>query len=136
MVEITISYEGDLHCQAQHGPSGRTLETDAPKDNQGRGESFSPTDLVATALGTCMGTIIGIVAQRHQLDLRGTKITVQKEMTSSPPRRIGRLTTEIHLPIPANHPQRALLESAALGCPVHHSLHPDIEKPVTFHYEG
>lgn len=136
MVEISISYEGDLHCKAQHGPSGRILETDAPVDNQGRGESFSPTDLVATALGSCMATILGIVAKRHDLDLRGTKITVQKEMSTNAPRRISRLTTEIHIPIPENHPQRALLETSAKTCPVYHSLHPEIEKLVTFHYQG
>ena len=133
MVDISISYEGDLHCKAQHGPSGSILETDAPTDNQGKGEAFSPTDLVATALGTCMGTIIGIVAKRHDLDLKGTKITVKKEMIDAP-RRIGQLICEIHLPISANHPQRALIEAAVRGCPVYHSLHPEISKPITFSY--
>ena len=92
MVKVAIEYSGELHCVATHGPSGRKLETDAPVDNQGKGESFSPTDLVATALGTCMATIMGIYAQRHGIDLRGMKMEVTKEMTQAPPRRrIARL---------------------------------------------
>ena len=132
MVSIAIEYSGDLHCVAKHGPSGRMLETDAPVDNQGRGESFSPTDLVATALGTCMATIMGIYASRHEIDLRGMKIEVIKEMTQTPPRRIARLSTQIWMP-PALERSPAL-ENAALTCPVHQSLHLDIEKPVVFHW--
>lgn len=132
MVRIEIEYQGELHCEAVHGPSGSKLSTDAPVDNHGRGEAFSPTDLVATALGTCMATIMGIVAQRHGIDLRGMRIEVVKEMVASPVRRIGRLSTQIRLPLPADHPQRKLLEQAALSCPVHASLHPEVEKPVEF----
>lgn len=132
MVKIGIEYSGDLHCVATHGPSGRTVETDAPVDNNGRGESFSPTDLVATALGGCMATVMGIYASRHEIDLKGMKIEVSKEMTATPPRRIAKLTTEIWFPagVVKNEP----LERAALTCPVHGSLHPDVEKPVVFHY--
>jgi putative redox protein len=136
MVKISIRYEGDLRCAAAHGPSGRSLLTDAPVDNHGRGESFSPTDLVATALGSCMATIMGIAAERHQLDLRGTDIEVTKVMSVDGPRRIARLQTTIKVPLPPDHPQRALLENAALTCPVHKSLHPEIEKPVDFHWVG
>src|SRR5438093_2949357 len=100
MVKISIEYKGELHCSAKHGPSGAQLETDAPRDNEGKGESFSPTDLVATALGTCMATIMGIYARRHDIDLRGMKIEVSKEMSADTPRRIARLATEIWLPIP------------------------------------
>lgn len=132
MVKIGIEYTGELHCVATHGPSGRTVETDAPVDNHGRGESFSPTDLVATALGGCMATVMGIYAQRHDIDLKGMKIEVIKEMTATPPRRIAKLTTEIWFP-PGVEKNEAL-ERAALTCPVHGSLHPDVEKPVTFHY--
>lgn len=132
MVSIDIVYQGELRCGATHGPSQRTLVTDAPVDNCGKGESFSPTDLVATALGTCMLTIMGIFAQRHDLDLRGTTVTVQKEMTAVPVRRIARLVTEMRLPLAPDHPQRAALERAALTCPVHQSLHPAVEKPVNF----
>ena len=136
MVSIDIIYKGELRCEATHGPSQVQFVTDAPVDNHGRGESFSPTDLVATALGTCMLTIMGIFAQRHEIDLRGTRVTVQKEMTAIPPRRIARLTTEIAIPLPPEHPQRAAIERAALTCPVHQSLHPDVEKPVSFTWSG
>ena len=136
MVEIQIKYLGDLRCEAAHGPSEKTLLTDAPVDNCGRGESFSPTDLVATALGTCIVTTMGIFAQRHGIDLSGAKVTVQKEMTSVPTRRIARLASELILPLPATHPHREALERAALTCPVHQSLHPDVEKPVSFVWSG
>lgn len=136
MVKIDIRYEGGLRCAATHGPSGQTLHTDAPVDNHGRGESFSPTDLVATALGACMATIMGIVAERHQIDLRGMAIEVTKEMSADTPRRIARLTTTIKVPLPAGHPKRTLLENGALTCPVHQSLHADIEKPVEFVWDG
>lgn len=136
MVKIDIRYEGGLRCAATHGPSGQTLHTDAPVDNHGRGESFSPTDLIATALGACMATIMGIVAERHQLDLRGMTIEVTKVMSSDTPRRIARLETVIKVPLPPEHPHRVLLENAALTCPVHKSLHPEIEKPVDFQWVG
>ena len=132
MVKINIEYEGALHCVATHGPSGRTLETDAPVDNHGRGESFSPTDLVATAMGTCMATVMGIYAAAHGLDLRGTRVEVGKEMTQSGTRRIARLATEIWFP--PGLTKNDVLERVALTCPVHQSLHPELEKPVTFHY--
>ena len=134
MVKSTIEYAGDLHCIATHGPSGMRIDTDAPLDNQGRGESFSPTDLVATALGSCMATIMGIAARRLDLDLVGMKIEVSKEMTSSAPRRIARLSTEIWFPVPASADPSKILEKAALTCPVQYTIHPDIEKPVVFHY--
>lgn len=136
MVHIEIEYQGGLRCQAKHGPSGMTLQTDAPVDNQGKGEAFSPTDLVATALGTCMMTVMGIFAARHGIDLAGTKISVTKEMTAVPVRRIAKITTEIRVPLPADHPQREALERAALTCPVHQSLHPDVEKPVRFEWQA
>jgi putative redox protein len=136
MVNISIRYTGDLHCAATHGPSQSELATDAPVDNNGKGEAFSPTDLLATALGTCMATVMAIAAQRHQIELRGMTVTVTKEMSTDTPRRIARLTSEMHIPLPEDHPQRALLEAAALSCPVHHSLHPDVEKPVKFVWEG
>ena len=91
-VTIDVEYVGDLHCEAVHGPSGIRLMTDAPVDNGGKGEAFSPTDLAATALGTCLVTIMGIVAQRHGWDLTGTRVRVVKEMTAVPMRRIGALT--------------------------------------------
>ncbi|MEY5027681.1 MAG: hypothetical protein RLZZ244_3209 [Verrucomicrobiota bacterium] len=132
MVRVEIEYQGELHCEAVHGPSQSRVGTDAPVDNHGRGEAFSPTDLVATALGSCMATIMGIVAQRHGIELRGMRISVEKEMAQAPVRRIARLTTRIVVPLGADHPKRALLEQAALTCPVHASLHPEVEKPVEF----
>jgi putative redox protein len=136
VVTIDILYAGGLRCEAAHGPSGQTLQTDAPVDNHGRGESFSPTDLVATALGGCMATIMGIVADRHGIDLRGMKIDVTKVMSADTPRRIAKLATNIRIPLPPDHPQRVLLENAALTCPVHQSLHPAMEKPVDFQWVG
>lgn len=136
MVKLSSIYEGGLRCRATHGPSGTTLVTDAPVDNHGKGESFSPTDLVATALGACMMTIIGIVAERHGLDLAGMKVETVKEMTTSPPRRIASLRTVLTVPLPADHPQRAALEQAAHACPVHKSLHPDVAAPIEFVWAG
>jgi putative redox protein len=135
-VRIDVAYQGELRCAATHAPSGETLVTDAPVDNHGKGESCSPTDLVATALGSCMLTLMGIFAARHGLELRGASVTVVKEMTATPPRQIARLTSEIRVPLPADHPHRAALERAALTCPVHASLREEIAKPVTFIWEG
>lgn len=134
MVEVRIVYEGQLRCMATHGPSGTTLRTDAPLDNQGRAESFSPTDLVAVALGSCMLTIMGIIARRHEWNLEGAAVRVEKHMVTAPVRRIGRLPVEITVPIKLTQDQRQMLELAVLTCPVHQSLHPDIDAPVTFHW--
>ncbi len=98
MVSIDLEYQGDLHCQAVHGPSRTALTTDAPKDNHGRGETFSPTDLVATALGSCMLTTMGILARTLSVDMAGATATVEKEMTSTPPRMVHQLTVKIHTP--------------------------------------
>lgn len=134
MVHIDIVYEGQLHCSLKHGPSGTVIATDAPKDNHGKGEAFSPTDMVSGALGACMLTIMGIVAQRHELKLDGTKVQVIKEMIQEPVRRIGKLTVTFQMPAGIPVEKRKLLENAAHTCPVHKSLHPDIQIPVTFHY--
>ena len=136
MVEITAIYEGNLRCAATHGPSQSVLETDAPADNHGQGARYSPTDLVATALGTCMMTTMAILTQRHEVDLTGTAVRVEKHMTAEPPRSIARLMTRISIPLPGDHPQREIIERAALTCPVHRSLHPDVEKTVIFEWNG
>jgi uncharacterized OsmC-like protein len=136
LVKISVRYEGQLHCSAVHGPSGAKLGTDAPVDNEGKGETFSPTDLVATALAACMATIMGIAAKRHSIPLEGMEILTTKEMSTDSPRRIVALKSKITVPLPGDHPQRKLLEAAALGCPVHHSLDPRIEKPVEFVWRG
>ena len=135
MVKISIEYTGGLHCDALHEPSKVKIETDAPADNQGKGAAFSPTDLVAAALGTCIATTMAIMAERHQVELKGMTVKVAKEMASDP-RRISRLTTEVRVPLPADHPQRALLEKTALGCPVHRSLAAEMERPMQFFWEG
>ena len=132
MVKVTVEYQGELHCSARHGPSGATLGTDAPVDNHGKGEAFSPTDLVGAALGSCMATIMGIYARQKGIALEGMRLEVTKEMTQSAPRRIARLATEIWMP--AGLDQTPALEQAALTCPVHQSLHPDVDKPVHFHW--
>jgi uncharacterized OsmC-like protein len=136
MVEISVSYTGNLHCEANHGPSNSTISTDAPTDNRGKGESFSPTDLVATALATCMSTTMGIVAEDRGIDLSGMTVRVQKHMSKDAPRRIVGLPSEVHIPLPPDCPQRALLEQTALNCPVHKSLPPEIDRPTRFFWEG
>ena len=133
MVTITASYEGDLCCTAVHGPSGARLQTDAPKDNEGLGRFFSPTDLVATALGTCILTTMGIVARRHGILMTGAKVTVEKGMQSNP-RRIAHLPVRVEIPGTFTPDQKKILENAAHGCPVHRSLHPDIQAPIVMHW--
>jgi len=134
MVHIDITYTGGLRCEAAHAPSGRELTTDAPLDNHGRGETFSPTDLLATALGSCMATIMGLVAERHGWNIDGTKIGVDKEMTSEAPRRIARLSVTIDVPHTFDERARKLLENAADTCPVKLSILPAIEVPVVFRW--
>lgn len=132
MVEITAVYEGQLHCIATHGPSHTTLPTDAPKDNMGKGESFSPTDLMATALGTCILTTMAILATRHNIDITGATIRVEKHMTTTGPRRIARLPAEVRMPWALSPEDQQRLENAAHTCPVHKSLHPEIDAPILF----
>lgn len=135
MVKTITTYKGGLHCSIIHEPSRAVIETDAPVDNNGKGECFSPTDMVGAALAACMMTIMGIVSKRKNIDLVGAKITVCKHMNADP-RRIGKLEVDICVPLPADHPDRKLLEQAALSCPVKQSLHPDIEIPITWKWVG
>lgn len=134
MTQINITYQGNLRTECVHSGNGQKLVTDAPKDNHGQGEYFSPTDLAATAVGSCMITIMGIQAQKLNLDLSGTKASVIKEMTTTTPRRIKKLTVKITCPQDFDLDTRARLERAALECPVHHSLHPDVEQECTFEW--
>jgi len=134
MVQVDVVYEGGLRVRATHEPSGRELVTDAPLDNQGKGESFSPTDLVATALGTCMITIIGIVAERHGWEVVGATARVEKGMVADPVRRIGSLEVVITVPGDRSLKEQELLEKAAMTCPVHKSLSSEIEIPVRFEF--
>jgi putative redox protein len=134
MVEIHIAYQGELRCAATHTPSGTVLVTDAPLDNHGKGESFSPTDLVATALGTCMLTIMGMAAQKMKMDLRGATVVVNKAMVAVPKRRIGTLAVVITVPMAVDDTQKQKLIDAAMSCPVHGSLHPDVAMPIEFRW--
>ena len=136
MVEIRIRYEGALRCTAQHVQSSGEIVTDAPLDNQGRGESFSPTDLVATALGTCMLTIMGIRAQQHGWSLEGATVRVIKGMAADLPRRIGRLDVKIEVPGSFDAEARGILEQAARTCPVALSIHPSIEVVLELVWQG
>lgn len=134
MVQIDVTYEGGLRTRANHGPSGQTLITDAPVDNHGKGESFSPTDLCATAAASCMLTIMGIVADRHEWPLQGATASVVKVMASEGPRRIAKLEIVISAPGTWEESQKAALEKAALGCPVHATLSGNVEMPVRFEW--
>jgi putative redox protein len=130
MVTISAEYVGDLCCTSAHGPSGATLQTDAPKDNDGLGRYFSPTDLIATALATCILTTLGIVARRRGINLIGCKAHVEKHMSQAP-RRIGRLPVELAIRGTYSEDEKKVLENAAHTCPVHKSLHPDIDATIS-----
>ncbi len=128
-----IIYEGNLRTVATHKQSGSVIETDAPTDNHGKGERFSPTDLVATALGNCMMTVMGIKASEMDVDLSGTSIDITKVMASEP-RRISAIKALINFPknLVVDPRQKAVLERTALTCPVFQSLHPDLEQDIKF----
>ena len=134
MVRMDLEYLGGLRCGLSHGPSGSKLVTDAPVDNQGRGESFSPTDLVASATLACMVTIMGIYAQREGISLQGVTGVVRKHMSTDAPRRITRLEIDLKMPAGLDACAREVLERCTASCPVRHSLHPDIEVPITLVY--
>ncbi|MEK7483459.1 MAG: OsmC family protein [Planctomycetota bacterium] len=132
-VKITGKYVAGLKTEMIHGPSGKTLMTAAPVDNQGDGSSFSPTDLVVTALGSCMVTIMGIVAQRNQIKIDGLRFEMEKHMETTP-RRVGRIPIRIYMPTGLSLEDRKRLEQAASTCPVAQTLHPDVKKEVQFIY--
>ena len=130
-----IIYKGALRTEAIHLQSGTMIETDAPTDNQGKGERFSPTDLLATSLGNCMMTIMGIKARDMDIDLTGTKIDITKIMKAEP-RRVGGINVAFHFPeqLSTDDKQKKILENAALTCPVAKSIHPDIELDIQFNW--
>ena len=134
MVQIHIEYQGDLGCRAVHGPSGSELRTDAPADNQGQARSFSPTDLIATGSGTCLLTIMGIAAAKHDWDISGASATVEKHMVADPERRIERLEIVLRIPGEFDQRARAILERAAMACPIHRTLERVVEMPVRFEW--
>jgi putative redox protein len=134
MVNLKIVYTGQLRCEAEHGPSGNKLITNAPVDNHGKGETFSPTDLLAVSLGSCIMTVMGIVAEHDNVDLIGTTINVTKEMVNKPIRRIGKLTVIINVPNKISPENQLKLEKTADACPVKQSLHPDVVIDMRFNW--
>ena len=133
MLETIVSYEGGLRCRSQHSESGAIILTDAPKDNEGQGESFSPSELLALSLGSCILSIMGIAARSMGPDIAGAVATVTKEMTNAP-RRIARLAVDIRVPGTFDERQRVSLEAAAHACPVHNVLNIDV--PITIIWIG
>ena len=133
MSKANIVYQNNLMTEAEHIASGEKIVTDAPVDNNGKGEAFSPTDLVATALGSCMITIMAISANKYDIDVTGTNASVKKIMGSDP-RRISEISIDINMNKNIEEKDRKRLERAALACPVQKSLHPDLEKKIRFIY--
>ena len=133
-VHIGVTYQGDLRCLSIHGPSKDKLPTDAPADNQGKGEHFSPTDLLATALGSCMLTTMGIVAKKHRIPFENAMASVEKEMGSQPRRHVSKITVKISMPASVTEEHRSILEHAAKTCPVTESLSPKTEIDLSFSY--
>ena len=133
MSTSTILYKNNLRTEAKHTASGQVIFTDAPIDNNGKGEAFSPTDLVATALASCMITIIAIAAEKNNIDVSKTSANVKKIMGVNP-RTISDIVIEVKMSKDLAQKDRIRLEKAALACPVHKSLHPDMKKEITFTY--
>ena len=133
-VAMSVTYQGNLRCRAVHEPSGSAIETDAPLDNGGKGALFSPTDLVGAALGACMLTIMGKLAERRGISLEGADLRVEKAMVADPQRRIGTIAIRIAMPAGIDPALRPLFENGARSCPVFNSLDPRIEKTVSFEW--
>lgn len=132
MATVESKYLGELRCTSTHLQSGSELLTDAPSDNQGRGEAFSPTDLLATSLATCILTTMGIAARTHGIAMEETTASVTKVMAADP-RRVAEVIVVLKFPVNSySDKEKQILEKAALGCPVHVSLHPDLKKTITF----
>lgn len=134
MVEMMLVYEGGLHTTAAHGPSRAVIETDAPLDNQGKGEAFSPTDLLSASLASCMLTTMAIVGEREGWKLDGAQARIEKHMELEPRRRVGRIVVELEMPPGFSEEARARLEATARGCPVAASIHPDTHIDLTLRW--
>lgn len=134
MVPQSLSYIGSLRCKATHGPSKVEFITDAPVDNHGRGESFSPTDLLVTSLISCQVTTMGIAAEKEGIGMDGTTVYAEKHMSQDPPRRVARIVVRIDFPAGLSSDQRSRLEHIARTCPVARSIHPDIALDLSFAY--
>ncbi len=133
MVKTISIYQGQKHCEVTHEPSGSKISTDAPKDNQGKGETFSPTDMVGVALGSCILTTMAIVAERDGINFQQAKAVVEKVMGEKP-RRIQALQVAITLSADISEAHRKKLEETAKHCPVHRSLSAEMQIPMTFTY--
>lgn len=133
MATIETIYLGDLRTEITHVQSGNKVITDAPTDNNGKGEYISPTDMVAAALGSCMMTLMAIAARRLEIELKGTRIEIQKVMAADP-RRIPEISLDFYFPCEYSEKDRKILERAAETCPVGKSLHPDLKQVVNYHY--
>jgi putative redox protein len=131
----TVVYQGDLRCECTHLQSGTVTETDAPSDNRGKGERFSPTDTLCVSLATCMITTMGIRAADMKIDLKGTKIDITKHMLNDP-RRVGKIEVTLHLPALEAEKDRILLQKIGDGCPVMRSLHPDVQVLAQYNWAG
>ncbi len=129
-----VTYIGDLRTTSVHLQSGTEILSDAPKDNHGKGEAFSPTDLVANSLATCMISIMGIKSRDLNVDLTGSTVEVTKIMQAEP-RKIAKIITVLNMNLVADDKTKTILERAAMTCPVMLSLHPDIEKEITFNWK-
>lgn len=134
MTRIDMTYLGNLRTRCVHSDNKQEIITDAPKDNQGIGEMFSPTDLLAASLGSCVLTLMGIAANRLKVNLTGLRLTIEKEMAQMPSRRIGRLIMHIYCPQTFDAATTEKLETAGIHCPVHQSLHPDTKQEFFFHW--
>jgi len=134
MITIKTIYEGNLRTKAKHLRSANEIITDAPVDNQGKGEAFSPTDLLATSLGSCMLTIMGIASNTHGFNIDGTKVDITKIMGSNP-RRVSEVIVELFFPsVSYSQKEKKIIENAAFTCPVSRSLHPDLKQTIIFHF--
>ena len=133
MSDISIKYDGKLRTTAIHHQSGSIISTDAPIDNKGKGEKFSPTDLFVTALGSCMLTIMGITAQTHGFNIDGSSVDIKKNMGTNP-RRVSSIEISININGTFSEKEKKLLKNAAHHCPVSKSIHPDIDEQITFNF--
>lgn len=130
----SIMYEGDLRCSATHIQSGTTIETDAPTDNRGKGEKFSPTDTLCVSLATCLITTMALKGKDMNIEFKNTRIEITKHMLKDP-RRVGEIDIAVHFPpLEITHEQRSLLESTGNNCPVAKSLHPDLKTNIRYHW--
>lgn len=128
-----VTYIGGFRCESEHLQSGNKVTTDAPTDNHGKGEAFSPTDLCATSLGQCILTTIGILGESRGVNIEGATCEIQKIMNPKP-RKIAEIVCDLHFPQAHNDHERKFIEATAHSCPVYLSLNPDIKKTITFHY--